>query len=403
MHSVRSIAASLACLGALVVACGSNTGNGGLFVSELPDAGGPGNTAEAGTTPGVGLGTGVCTPACSGTERCSVTNTCIPQGTCVSNGDCSGGLVCDLGTKTCKPGGECGSVKIAASPVAPNLMMVLDRSCSMTGAVQGTQNNKWQIAVASIGKLTTDYKGQFRFGITLFPDSAGQACLQEGPVPVPVGDAKEASIQKLLTDALVKTDANYPDGPCVTNIDTGMEQASKQAALTDKTRPSYVVLLSDGAQSNGCNSAGADNGTTGIINSMFSGGIKTFVIGFGSGSDAAQLNTFALAGGVPANDPTTKFYKAENAAALDAVLKTIATKAQSCDLSLKETPPDPSKLYVFGAGNAALPRDASHQTGWDYSAQDNRITFYGQTCEDLKSGKLTGLEVVFGCPPTESK
>ena len=36
--------------------------------------------------------------------------------------------------------------------------------------------------------------------------------------------------------------------------------------------------------------------------------------------------------------------------------------------------------YAHSAGNA------SHQTGWDYSAQDNRITFYGQTCEDLKSG-----------------
>jgi hypothetical protein len=286
--------------------------------------------------------------------------------------------------------------------VATNVMLTLDRSCSMKKLVEGSQSTKWQVAVASINKLTKDFKGQLRFGLTMFPDTKGQACLQEGPVPVPVGVDKEAAVQKVLTDALGTMSENFPDGPCVTNIDTGLDQASKDPALGDKTRPGYVILLSDGAQA-GCNAAGGDDGATAIITDLSKRGIKTFVIGFGSGSDAAQLNVFATAGGTPAGTGATKFYQAENAAALEAALKAIASKTISCELALKETPPDPNKLYVFESNGAVIAKDPSHANGWDYDPSGNRVVFYGPTCQDLKDGKLAGLDLVFGCATVPAK
>src|SRR4051794_17483897 len=60
---------------------------------------------------------------------------------CEKNEDCASGL-CNLSTKTC----GCGGVNVAADIVPPNILIVLDRSCSMTDKVGAT--TKWDIAVA---------------------------------------------------------------------------------------------------------------------------------------------------------------------------------------------------------------------------------------------------------------
>lgn len=398
---MRAYFALFSAVASVVVACSSTPDSTG-FADGAPDP--SRSTPGSGNDPGTTLGgtDKTCTPACGPAERCSSLGQCIPAGACAVNADCPSGQVCDASVKQCKPGGECGAVKVAAEPVAPNVMLTLDRSCSMKKLVEGTQSTKWQVAVASINKMTKAFKGQLRFGLTMFPDTKGQACLQEGPVPVPVGVDKESAVQKVLTDALGSMSENFPDGPCVTNIDTGLDQASKDPALADKTRAGYVILLSDGAQA-GCNAAGGDNGATSIITDLHTRGIKTFVIGFGSGSDGAQLNVFATAGGTPASTGATKYYQAENGAALEAALKSIASKAISCELALKETPPDPAKLYVFAGNGASIARDASHATGWDYDAAGNRVVFYGSTCQDLKDGKLAGLDLVFGCATVPAK
>lgn len=60
---------------------------------------------------------------------------------------------------------------------------------------------------------------------------------------------------------------------------------------------------------------------------MLTNGVSTFVVGFGAGINATQMNKFAVAGGVSANDPTAptrKYYQADDAKSLDAALATIA-------------------------------------------------------------------------------
>jgi hypothetical protein len=293
------------------------------------------------------------------------------------------------------PGGVCGAQETKVAAVPPNLLVVLDRSCSMTAKV-GTKS-KWQIAVDAINTMTTTQASKIRFGLTLFPDLVLTSCLQ-GAIPLPIAPGNEPAIQMLLTSSLAAADKYFPDGPCVTNIDSGMEQAATDPALNDPERQSYLLLLTDGAQA-GCNTAGGDAGTTKIIKDLFqTRKVATFVIGFGGAVDVAQMNILAKAGGVPSADPVTKYYKAEDQASLDAALSAIATKTLSCSYALMDKPPSPDQIFVFLNNDPkGVLADKTHMTGWDYDAMTNQVTFYGATCDTIKSGTVTDLDIVFGC------
>src|SRR5262249_34917299 len=142
-----------------------------------------------------------------------------PANGCAGDRDCPSGEVCDgkLDPPACRPGGGCGSQRLAAAKLAPNLLVVLDRSCSMNSKVGGVP--KWDSAVAAITELTAAYAGQVDFGLTMFPDREGEKCTQ-GAIPLPVGPGNEPAIDALLTAALSPADPNHPGDPCGTPIDT---------------------------------------------------------------------------------------------------------------------------------------------------------------------------------------
>ncbi len=334
------------------------------------------------------------TADCAGGTFCSATKACLPEGSCAQDQDCTEGLVCDAATSTCVPGGGCGGGEFQTEAIAPNLLLVLDRSCSMNAAPGGLPKTKWAIAVDAINLLTTQFTGKIRWGLTLFPDTVAPAC-EQAAAAIPVGDGNEAAIQALLTAALANANANFPKGPCVTNIDTAIQQASLEPAFADPGRRSFAVLITDGNQA-GCNVAGGDNGTTTIIGSMLASGVATYVVGFGSGVDPNQLNVFADAGGVPRADPTRRYYQADDAATLQMSLDSIASSVLGCDFALAEPPMNADELFVF-LEDQSVPRDPTHTNGWDYDPVTNSVTFYGTPCDQLKSGMAQDVDVVFGC------
>jgi hypothetical protein len=204
----------------------------------------------------------------------------------------------------------------------------------------------------------------------------------------------------MLNASLVNTDPYFPNGPCVTNIDTAMQQATTEPAFNDTTRQSYALLLTDGKQSSGCMAAGGDMGTTQIITDLYQNrNVPTFVLGFGVGGiDPVQMNLFADAGGVPSGDPVNHFYAAEDQMSLDAALNAIASKTLGCSFTLNSVPPDPTKIFVFFDNNTTpVPQDPTHMNGWDYDAATNQVTFYGAACDSLKTGAILDVDIVFGC------
>lgn len=369
-----------------------------LLVLPSCDGGGIGGTDPGTLDTSIGQQTDLftpkpCEPPCAAPKVCSKAGVCIDPGTCAHDADCGPSEVCDPATGKCVPADQCGATEVKADAVPPNMLVVLDRSCSMTSKV-GNQS-KWEIAVAALNKLLQANTGKMRFGLILFPDITGNKCTQDA-VTVPVAPGKETTISSLLTAALQKSDQYFPDGPCVTNIDTAMEQAAAEPSFKDKTRSSFALLITDGKQA-GCSVAGGDTGTTKIITDLLGQqGVSTFVVGFGGGVDPKQLNIFAEAGGVTSGDPTTKYYKAEDQQSLDAALAKIAAKTMGCVYQLGQVPPTLDKLYVF-FDNKEVPQDKTHQDGWDYDETTNTVTFYGAACQSLKDGKVADLDIVYGC------
>ena len=376
----------------------AGTGTGGIGPKSC---GGPAD-CDAGTfcsADGLCIPDGTCGSKsdCAMGEYCTATNTCLPDGMCATKQDCGDGEDCNGGA--CVPGGGCGAEEFQIEAIPPNMLVVLDRSCSMRRDLMNNINlagpNKWTFAVDAINQLTTNFNGKIRWGLTLFPDTTGGDCGQGAPA-VPVAAGTETAIQTLLNNATNQSDANYPSGPCVTNIDSAIEQASTQPELMDTSRENFAVLITDGKQA-GCNKFGGDSGTEMMLAQMFAAGISTFVVGFGGGSsiDPAQMDKFAIAGGVP-NSGNRKYYKADNAAQLDAALAAIAASVIGCTYTLDNEPENENDVFVF-FDNQSVPRDPALTEGWQYDPATKQLTFYGAACTQLKSGSVMDVDVVFGC------
>ena len=297
----------------------------------------------------------------------------------------------------------CGGVTLDLTYVPPSFLIVLDRSCSMRALVPATTKTRWKIAVDSLTDAVTAHDDDIAFGLTLFPDGTGATCEQDA-IPIPVAPHSGAAISSLLDAALAETDPLYPDGPCVTNIDTGMAQALTDAAIAGDGQR-YIMLVTDGAQSgtpdgtgvNNCGGSAGDARTQATIEQLRADGVTTFVIGFGGNVDAAALNSFATAGGAP-RPGTTKYYAAENPAQLAEAFASIAELTASCEYTVDPPPPDIAKTYVFFGNTELVDRDTSHTRGWDYDPATMKLRFYGSDCERVQTHVVTDIDVVFGCP-----
>jgi hypothetical protein len=143
----------------------------------------------------------------------------------------------------------------------------------------------------------------------------------------------------------------------VTNIDTGITQAATDPALNDPTRASFLMLVTDGAQSAGCTAGGGDAGSEAAVQNLFATrGITTFVVGFGGAVDAVQLDKLAIAGGAPQPGPA------------------IAGQVVGCSYLVDPPPDDPSQIYVWLEKTESIPRDTSHVMGWDYDPATQLLT-----------------------------
>lgn len=405
--ALTAVAALLApAASASIVGC-SGTTNLPLLSLDAGSDGSGGSSDDGAVADGVT--TFGCVPACVAPLVCSVSNVCISPGTCSVDTDCAAGMQCvgDAGSKTCQAGSACGSESAGATNVPSNLMIVLDRSCSMRAPPgSGGTATKWQLAVAALTKLTTTFKGQIRFGLKFMPDSSFRSDTANecnaGSIQVPLGPDNEATIDSLLAAALAKTDVNFPNGPCVTPIDTGVEGAATDPGLGDTTRADYMIVITDGEQA-GCSAGGGAAGTLTALKALAAKGVKTFVVGFGGAVNVAQLDAMALAGGVPASPTSPNFYNATDAAGLASALAAIGGSALSCTFALAKTPPDPTAIYAFFDETTDVPRDPTMTNGWQYDATTNTVTFYGAACTQIESGAVKDVEVVFGCDEPPAK
>lgn len=323
---------------------------------------------------------------------------------CGVHGDCPDGQFCDAGTCTpndvggpcdtdanCKGkdvcvGGLCGCTgeEYASTNVPPNVLIVLDRSGSMNESLGGGQT-KWTTAKAAIAQLTAAFEEQARFGLMLYPGTnqkgnQGQSC-----------GAGVVFVHPALDNASTVT--SFLSGAGTTSYGTPTAEALKALVthpdIADATRANVVVLITDGQSS--C--ANPVPQVTALLGKTPS--VRTFVIGFGSGVDAGELNDMAEAGdtALPGN---TKYYKAGDAVSLGTALTSIAGSVLGCTFALAKQPPSLDGLSAYLDGTLT-PRDPSKSNGWEYDAGQTQVTFYGAACDSLKSGEVEKLVFIYGC------
>ena len=124
--------------------------------------------------------------------------------------------------------------------------------------------------------------------------------------------------------------------------------------------------------------------------------VRTFVVGIGDGtsSNPAALNSWADAGHT-ARAGATKYYQVNTAMDLANAFADIVSGVASCTYALTQKPADASLIVAY-IGGVAVPQDPTNGTTYDPGT--NSLVFNGSSCDQIKSGAATSLDIVYGCP-----
>jgi hypothetical protein len=316
--------------------------------------------------------------------------------------DCPDGQTCTA-AKKCEIGGGCGQTQFEIERVAPNIMILLDRSGSMNGDAQG--DTRWNVAKAAVGGITTQLSSDIRFGLATYSSCLAGGC-SAGSVVVPIAPNNGAAINAFLASTVDQRSSDgrglNADGKIKYLCDSGDPETSTgkslaalavEPSLLDPSRTSAVILLTDGKENDEC-AADCDGpcGAQGLL--ALSPSVKTYVVGLGVNADA--IDAIAKAGGTSASIATG------NLSELSKAFDSIAAKVASCKYALGSPPPNTDRLFVyFDADLNAIP--PSDSEGWSYAAATRQLEFHGTVCDRLQAGTVKNIDVVFGCPRTIPK
>ena len=131
-----------------------------------------------------------------------------------------------------------GGVRPAQAAKCPNLVIILDKSGSMTSSPSGGSappgGSKWDLAKAAIKSLLKTYDGQLPIGMALFASDSGCGAAR---LDVPPDYDTATKISTLI-------DSRQPDSSTPTS--EAINSISKEAVLHDPSRSQYILLLTDG-------------------------------------------------------------------------------------------------------------------------------------------------------------
>lgn len=327
---------------------------------------------------------------------------------------------------------SCGASPFGAEPVKVNMLVVLDRSGSMSFNFDAS-TARWPATKASLTSALSAVQNDIAFGLQLFP--SGDGCVMPGasdPLTVPLAAGTESV--PAITTAL---DAATPGGGTPTAAALGRALSYFAGAELEGER--YVLLVTDGGP--GCNSALScdtstcmvhmegrcdvakpeaccstnccdpkaelgtqlncldDTATLGQIQALRTAGISTFVVGIpGSETFADYLDAFAVAGGVPNAAGPTSYFAVDAPAALTTVLSSITKSlVTTCRLQLASVPPALDQLNVKVEGEI-IPRGGVDGWDLDQTTDPPTVVIQGASCARIESMGVKSVEVVYGCP-----
>lgn len=276
----------------------------------------------------------------------------------------------------------------------PDLLVVLDRSGSMTSpppAFPPVFDSKWNIMRTALNSVAMQKDTNIKFGVLEFPSDDNCAADANPEVAI------QLNAKTLIANYLA---SRQPNGNTPAHLALSSALSYYQTIPTNPAGR-YVLFATDGLPNclGGDPNTASDMATVAAVTALFNAGIPTYVLGFGTfGLNTGVLNDAAQAGG-KAKPGVTKFYEANNAADLAMALQAIAGGiiVPSCTFQLASLPPDPNLVTVTINGTP-VPKDTSHQNGWDYHPNPMTITFFGSYCSQIMMGSSTAVNFLYGCP-----
>jgi hypothetical protein len=323
---------------------------------------------------------------------------------------------------------NCGGQVTDLKRRPPNILLVLDRSASMSDSGKG---NIWTFVVPAVEGIIQSTQNDLQWGLEMFPLGGGNSSNECTAATLPkVADINPQVALGNYAAILAQIPATATgDG---TPTDTAILTATAYLKSVQNDYPRYILLATDGVPSCvGAASSSTSNGVkTGVtaavsaISAAAAAGIPTFVVGVNSPSSASSLSdltAMADAGGVGlphaicppgagastcTGSAYTGFYLATDQAGLASALNKIIGAVNSCQIQLSKLPPDPSFVAVKvtdAAGNSSqiFQKGSGAETSagaWSYVDAGNTVVqLEGAACSTISAGAGGTFEIWFGC------
>jgi len=379
------------------------------FKVAPPGQTGSGGSAGAGpsTASGGSPATGGAAGGGAGTSGAGTGGTVVIGGLGGGLGSGTGG---DVGIV--KPPPTCGQTNVSVMPQPPDILIVQDRSLSMTddssgrpctgGSANGNGNcgatSKWAQVVAAINQVVNQTQTTVNWWLMFLGDEATMCGAATAPVVPITPQTSSPLIQAALAGVQFTGQIGTPTAAVVNNAVTYMQ------SLTDPN-PKYLLLATDGEPNCAHGSAGNndDVGAENAVAAAKTAGFPTFVVGIATTSDAAAtsaLNQMAVNGGEAQVGAATQYYAVTDTADLLTVLGKILTSAMSCTIPLTGVAGNLDKVAVSAKDASGqtvqIPEDSTN--GWSYTdANKTAIILNGDACHDLQSVTYTAFQFIYTC------
>jgi hypothetical protein len=221
------------------------------------------------------------------------------------------------------PGGDsCEVLQLVTEPVIPEMMIVLDRSGSMT------EGGRWIPSVAAVRRVTEQLQAKIHFGLALFPDPDATSATSSLPMVDSISDCFAAPDPRICIDQFNNQNQGDTQVACAPGkifVPVAQNSAAMISSVLDKTtpfggtptsetlqkilstygaadpspdakpHPKFVLLVTDGAPTcpagNGSQTTQPDiDASNAGVEALASNGVRTYVVGYDtSGSTNAML------------------------------------------------------------------------------------------------------------------
>lgn len=311
-----------------------------------------------------------------------------------SDADFDGGA----GGGTVDDSGACFETSAAAERIQLDMVFLIDRSGSMSGA-------KWNGTKSALTKFFNDPASvKIGAGLSYFPNHKASSCIPEDYAVLDV------PIDVLPDNAFALTNSMPADATGSTTPTYGALKGSLMAATAYQdahpTHKVILVLATDG-DPNACGDTTIEDIAALAKSARSYNGVLTYVIGV-AGSTMANLDKIAAAGG------TTKAYDVTmDITEFSAKMEEIRGAALACEFEIPPPPNgaefDSNKVnFSYTPKGLGVPKvllraddlaDCNGQPGWyfDNNATPTKILLCPASCSTVQADSNAKVSALFGC------